>query len=39
MAGDWVGNEGMLADAAFASARRAARSILSASHHHRACAE
>lgn len=28
LAGDWVGDEGMLADAALASARRAAREIL-----------
>jgi phytoene dehydrogenase-like protein len=28
LAGDWVGPEGMLADAAFASARRAARALL-----------
>jgi phytoene dehydrogenase-like protein len=28
LAGDWVGNEGMLADAAFASARRAAQLII-----------
>jgi phytoene dehydrogenase-like protein len=30
IAGDWVGNEGMLADAAFASASRAARLIVGA---------
>ena len=41
IAGDWVGDEGMLADAAFASARRAARHILAAPHRQRsrACAE
>lgn len=30
LAGDWVGDEGMLADAAFASARAAARAVLAA---------
>jgi phytoene dehydrogenase-like protein len=32
VAGDWVGPEGMLADAALASARRAAREILENAH-------
>ena len=42
LAGDWVGDEGMLADAAFASARLAAHRILAAppiSPSSRACAE
>jgi pyruvate/2-oxoglutarate dehydrogenase complex dihydrolipoamide dehydrogenase (E3) component len=30
LAGDWVGDEGMLADAALASARAAAKAILAA---------
>lgn len=40
IAGDWVGQEGMLADAAFASARHAARAILAVRPpRSRACAE
>jgi hypothetical protein len=37
LAGDWVGNEGMLADAALASGRAAARSVLESASRVRQC--